>query len=138
MPQLRRTGLARTLVLFALVLTGLNVLAMLAFWSQQHVVRAQGVPDMVRARGLEIVDDRGNVRAQILVQPDGGGVLFRLIDQQRKPLVKLGAGADGTGLMLTGDPARQDWTGIQVLAKPAASTLRLLDPDGKERVIKPE
>ena len=123
---------------FALVLTVLNVLAMLVFWSQQQVARAQGVPDLLRARGLEIVDDRGIVRAQIIVQPNDGGVLFRLIDQQRKPLVKLGAGAEGSGLMLTGDPARQDWSGIQVLAKPGGSTLRLLNLDGKERVIKPD
>ena len=123
---------------FALVLTVLNVLAMLGFWSQQQVARAQAVPDIVRAKGLEIVDDRGIVRAQIIVQPNDGGVLFRLIDQQRKPLVKLGAGADGTGLMLTGDPARQEWSGIQALAKPGGSTLRLLNLDGKERVIKPE
>jgi hypothetical protein len=93
---------------------------------------------MLRAKGLEIVDDRGIVRAQIVVQCNNGGVLFRLIDQQQKPLVKLGAGADGSGLMLTGDPARQDWSGIQVMAKPAGSTLRLLNVDGKERVIKPE
>ena len=123
---------------FAVVLTVINVLAMFAFWSQQQVARAQAVPDMLRARGLEIVDDRGIVRAQIVVQQNDGGVLFRLIDQQRKPLVKLGAGADGSGLMLTGDPARQDWNGIQVLAKPGGSTLRLLNLDGKERVIKPE
>jgi len=122
----------------ALTLTALNLLAMLAFWSQLQVAGAQAVPDLVRARGLEIVDDRGIVRAQILVQPDDGGVLFRLIDQQRKPLVKLGAGADGSGLMLTGDPARQDWSGIQVLARPGGSTMRLLNRDGKERVIKPE
>jgi hypothetical protein len=61
---------------FALVLTVVNVLAMLAFWSQQQVARAQAVPDMLRARGLEIVDDRGIVRAQIVVQPnDGGGAV---------------------------------------------------------------
>lgn len=94
--------------------------------------------EALRIKGLEIVDDRGTVRAQIVVQPNDGGVLFRLIDQQRKPLVMLGAGADGSGLMLTGDPARQDWSGIQVLAKPGGSTLRLLNVDGKERVIKPE
>ena len=123
---------------FALALTVLNALAMLAFWSQQQVARAQAVPDILRAKGLEIVDDRGIVRAQIVVQPNDGGVLFRLIDQQRKPLVKLGAGADGSGLMLTGDPARQDWSGIQVLARPAGNTLRLLNLDGRERVIKPE
>jgi hypothetical protein len=40
--------------------------------------------------------------------------------------------------MLTGDPATQEWSGIQVLAKPAGSALRLLNVDGKERVIKPE
>ena len=123
---------------FALALTAINLLATLAFWSQLQVAGAQAVPDLVRAKGLEIVDDRGIVRAQILVQPDDGGVLFRLIDQQRKPLVKLGAGADGSGLMLTGDPARQDWSGIQVLARPGGSTMRLLNRDGKERVIKPE
>jgi len=123
---------------FALALTVVNVLAMLAFWSQMEVARAQAVPDVLRAKGLEIVDDHGIVRAQIVVQPNAGGVLFRLIDQQSKPLVKLGAGTDGSGLMLTGDPARQDWTGIQVMAKPGGSTLRLLNLDGKERVIKPE
>ena len=121
-----------------IALTVVNVLAMLAFWSHVQVAAAQAVPDMLRARGLEIVDDRGIVRAQIVVQPNDGGVLFRLIDQQQKPLVKLGAGTDGSGLMLTGDPARNDWSGIQVLAKPGGSTLRLLNLDGKERVIKPE
>ena len=93
---------------------------MLAFWSGQQVARAQAVPDMLRAKGLEIVDDRGIVRAQIIVQPTGG-VLFRLIDHQQKPLVKLGAGADGSGLMLTGDPARQDWSGIKSRPSPAAA-----------------
>src|SRR5262245_294438 len=123
---------------FVLAMTFLNVLAMIVFWSQQQAARAQAVPDILRARGLEIVDDRGIVRAQIIVQPNDGDVLFRLIDQKQKPLVKLGAGANGSGLMLTGDPVRQDWSGIQVLAKPAGSTLRLLNLDGKERVIKPE
>ena len=75
--------------------------------------------------GKNDFDDRGIVRAQILAQ-------------RQKPLVKLGAGVDGSGLMLTGDPTAQEWSGIQVLAKPAGSTLRLLSPDGKVRLIKPE
>ena len=120
-----------------LALTVVNLLGMFVFWSQMQVASAQGAPEILRAKGLEIVDDRGIVRAQIVVQPTGG-VLFRLIDQQQKPLVKLGAGADGSGLMLTGDPATQEWSGIQVLANPGGSTLRLLNLDGKERVIKPE
>ena len=122
----------------AFALTALNIIAMLAFWSQVQVTSAQAVPDVLRAKGLQIVDDRGMVRAQIIVQPGGNTVLFRLIDQNQKPLVKLGAGADGSGLMLTGDPGTQEWSGIQVLAKPAGSALRLLNVDGKERVIKPE
>jgi hypothetical protein len=39
---------------------------------------------------------------------------------------------------LTGDPATKDWSGTQVLAEPAGRALRLLNLDGKERVIKPE
>jgi hypothetical protein len=122
---------------FAFALTVVNVLAMVAFWSQQQIGRAQSGPDILRAKGLEIVDDRGLVRAQIIVQPNNGGVLFRLIDEKQKPLVKLGAGADGSGLMLTGDPAAREWSGIQVQAKPGESRVRLLNPDGTERIIKP-
>jgi len=122
---------------FAFALTVVNVLAMVAFWSQQQIGRAQAGSDIVRAKGLEIVDDRGLVRAQIIVQPNNGGVLFRLIDEKQKPLVKLGAGADGSGLMLTGDPAAREWSGIQVQAKPGESRVRLLNPDGTERIIKP-
>jgi len=47
----------------ALALTALNIVAMLAFWSQIQVTSAQVVPDVLRAKGLEIVDDRGIVRA---------------------------------------------------------------------------
>ncbi|MGE5834017.1 MAG: hypothetical protein ACM4AI_06020, partial [Acidobacteriota bacterium] len=57
---------------FALALTALNIVATLAFWSQVQVTSAQAVPDVLRAKGLEIVDDRGVVRAQIVVQPGGG------------------------------------------------------------------
>jgi len=55
----------------ALALTALNIVAMLAFWSQIQVTSAQVVPDVLRAKGLEIVDLRGIVRAQIIVQPGG-------------------------------------------------------------------
>src|SRR6185503_9896538 len=68
---------------FALALTALNIIAMLAFWSQVQVTIAQAVPDVLRAKGLQIVDDRGLVRAQIIVQPGGNSVLFRLIDENQ-------------------------------------------------------
>ena len=48
----------------AFALTALNIIAMLAFWSQVQVTSAQAVPDVLRAKGLQIVDDRG-----MLIQP---------------------------------------------------------------------
>jgi hypothetical protein len=127
----------------AVVLTFVNVVVLLGLVSQFHVVRAQSdVAPVVRARSLEIVDDTGKVRAQILVNKgtDGSdtGVLLRLIDTDGKPLVKLNAANDGSALMLSGDHGMREWNGIQVLAKPGGSSLRILNKDGKERLVKPE
>src|SRR5437762_1616622 len=74
----------------ALGLTLLN-LALLAFLllKLRPAVAQQDVPAVLRGRSLEIVDEHGRVRSQILVttpttMPDGKyyaeGALFRLID----------------------------------------------------------
>jgi hypothetical protein len=129
----------------AVGLTVLNGILLVGLLSQISAARAETLP-MLRGKGLEIVDDRGIVRAQIVVNPEttnadgrkvAGGVLLRLIDGDQKPLVKLGASIDGSGLMLSGDSGQREWHGIQILAKPAVSTLRLLNADGREHLIKP-
>ena len=82
------------------------------------------------------------MRAQVVVNKaaDGSdtGVLLRLIDTDGKPLVKLSAANDGSVLMLSGDHGLREWNGIQVFAKPGGSSVRILNKDGKEHVVKPE
>ncbi len=51
-------------------------LALLGYQFVSKPVVAQSVPDVVRARALELVDDRGRSRASINVVPEG---------EQRRP-----------------------------------------------------
>jgi hypothetical protein len=102
-------------------------------------------PDVLRGRGLEIVDDRGKVRASIAILPEDPKViwkgkpypetvLLRLITADGRPNVKLGAGKTGSGLLIAGE---SDPTYIQVLSEEGETTVRLKNKDGRERVIRP-
>jgi hypothetical protein len=95
---------------------------------------------------LENLDDHGKVCAQIIVvpagtEPDGQTypytTLLRLIDPNGRPGVKIDTSADGSGLLLTGDSEKRDWSGVQILADGTGSRLRLLNRDGQEQVIQP-
>jgi hypothetical protein len=101
---------------------------------------------VLRGRGLEIVDDNGKLRAQIIVYPastakDGekypDTVLLRLIDPNGRPGVKIATSEDGSGMTLAGDSERREWNGVQILAKAAGSTLKLTNKDGREHLLKP-
>jgi hypothetical protein len=103
------------------------------------------VPAVLRARALEIVDARGKIRASIAVLPEDPKViwkgkpypetvLLRLISPEGRPNVKLGASQMGSGLLIGG---QSDPTYIQVLAEGGESTLKLINKDGSERLIKP-
>lgn len=102
-------------------------------------------PEVLRGRGLEIVDERGKVRASITLQPEDPKVtwkgkpypetvLLRLITAEGRPNVKLGASKTGSGLLIAGEA---DPTYVQVLAEGGETTVRLKDKDGGERVIRP-
>lgn len=101
--------------------------------------RLQGSPqpgrmvDTVRVRVFELVDDRGTVRSRISVEP-GGEVVFRMLDQEGTIRVKLGGGRDGSGLVLLNDATEP---GVHLLAKPAGSTVRIANKDGRERLLAP-
>ncbi len=57
-------------------------------------------PDPVlRGQALELVDASGQIRSRLNVEKDGQ-VVFRLLDQRGTIRVKLGAGEDGSGLVL--------------------------------------
>jgi hypothetical protein len=103
------------------------------------------VPPVIRARALEIVDDRGRVRASLSVLPEDPKViwngkpypetvLLRLITADGRPNVKLGASKSGAGLLIGGE---SNPTYVQVLAEGGLSTVKLINKDGVERLIKP-
>ena len=129
------------------VLTALN----LGIFSYQLVQPRPGfaatadVPPVIRARALEIVDDRGRVRASLSVLPEDPKVmwngkpypetvLLRLITADGRPNVKLGASKSGAGLLIGGE---SNPTYVQVLADGGLSTVKLINKDGVERLIKP-
>jgi hypothetical protein len=101
---------------------------------------------VLRCRELIIVDEHGKNRAQIAVFPAytakdgqkyGESVLLRLIDQNGRPGVKIGAGADGTGVSFAGDSEKREWSGVQILANDKGSLIRLTNKDGRVQEIKP-
>ena len=129
------------------VITLCNIPLLLFSLSQTRAVVAEGVAPVLRGRGLEIVDGRGRVRASITIlpadptvkMPDGTvgypeTVLFRLIDSKGGPNVKLGATDRGAGLLLGGE---SDPTYVQILAEGPSTSLKLLNKDGREQLIKP-
>jgi len=131
-----------------IILTVIN-LAILMFSFVSGHTRSSSADDVVpvlRGKKLEIVDDQGKVRAQIIVtapetMPNGkksaGGTLLRLIDPNGRPDVKIGGSADGSGISLAGDSERRDWNGIQILADARGTSLILTNKDGRVQTIKP-
>jgi hypothetical protein len=90
-------------------------------------------PDTVRARVLELVGDDGTLRARLNVE-QGGEVVLRLLDQEGTIRVKLGAGTDGSGLVLNNDATEP---GVHLLAGRKGSSVRIANKDGRERVVTP-
>ena len=114
-------------------LVGINVALLTALVVQGRRVSAAGDPGTVRARAIELVDERGRVRAQLNVEPDGETV-FRLRNAAGEIRVKLGAGEDGSGLLLLDGSTEP---GIQLLAQRSGTQLTLASPGGQRRVITP-
>ena len=129
----------------AIVLTVINFLLLLLILAL--FIRPGLSPDVVpvlRTRELQIVDGQGRGRAQIIVAAattlqDGTlypeTVVFRLSDPNGRPAVKLSASVDGAILDLSGDSERTEWSGVQVFGN--GSLLKLVNRDGRERIIQP-
>ena len=131
---------------FLIALTVVNV-ASLAISLARPGAAADGAAPLLRGRALEIVDDRGRVRASITVfaadpsvkMPDGTTgypetVLLRLINSKGGPNVKLATTEDGAGLVLGGE---SNPTHVQVLARGATTSLKLTNKDGQVKLIAP-
>src|SRR6185312_15271989 len=102
------------------------------------------VAAMVRCRAFQLVDDQGRTRASISVLPAGTfqptgkaypeTVIFRLIDAQGRPEVKIVASEEGGALGFVGS---NDETQVKLEAQGGESSLMLLNKDGKRQEFKP-
>jgi hypothetical protein len=117
----------------ALVLTVVNLILLIVLVAQSRLIATQTVPEVLRVRAFELVDENGHVRAQLNVEPEGG-VVFRLRDENEIIRVKLGASAEGSGLVLIN---AQTEPGVHILTDQNGSSLTLTEEDGSQEVIKP-
>ena len=125
-----------------LILLNAVLLSLLVATQVPLVSASQSVQPVVRARSVEIVDEQGRVRAEILVHgPETVNgvrypetVLFRMIDQNKSPKMKLTVSEEGTALGLSDDADG----GIQLYANQRKGDfLKVVDRQGRERLIKP-
>ena len=130
-----------------LALSIANAAILLFSLAHPHCTAAQDVVPVIRGRALEIVDEHGHVRAEIRVtpaqptlkMPDGTTgypetVLLRLIDSKGAPNVKIAATEDGSVVSFAGE---SNPTYVQILARGTNTSLKLVNNDGREQVIKP-
>ncbi|PYS34240.1 MAG: hypothetical protein DMF75_07010 [Acidobacteria bacterium] len=126
----------------AIGLTVVNLLLLLFLLAQIHRTTAQDVVPVLRGRALEIVDGQGRIRAEILVHgPERVGgklypetVLFRMADQNRRPVVKFTAADTGSVLGLFDDSQGR----VQLNAKSdTGNFVKVVNKDGREQVLKP-
>jgi hypothetical protein len=132
---------------FLIVLTVVNIALLMFSLARPGAAEGQGVTPVLRGRALEIVDSRGRVRASITVfpadptvkMPDGTvgypeTVLLRLINSNGGPNVKIAATERGSALALGGE---SNPTYVQILAEGPSTSLKLVNKDGREQLIKP-
>jgi hypothetical protein len=131
----------------SLGLTALNLVILAIVLVRANAATVPGVVPVLRGRALEIVDDHDRVRAMIKVFPDNPTVkmpdgtlgypetvLLRLINSKGGPNVKIAATEDGSAVSLGGEA---NPTHVQVLARGADTSLKLVNKDGREQLIRP-
>ena len=121
-----------------IALTAVNLLILL-------LVAAQARPDrtsveVLRGRALEVIDERGQIRAKLHVD-EADEVVLRLIDQNGTIRVKMGAAEHGSGLLLIDDATEP---AVHVIAKrtptssrPNTTSITFRGADAQQRVITP-
>jgi hypothetical protein len=95
---------------------------------------------VLRGRSFEIVDEQGQVRSSLRIEPDGE-VVFRLFDKNGTIRVKLGANESGSGLLLADETTEP---GVHMIARrvgtadrPNTTRVTLTGAGGKQRVVEP-
>jgi hypothetical protein len=132
---------------FLIALTVINCTLVILSFAQLHPAWAADSAPVLRGSKLEIVDERGRVRASIAVipadptvkMPDGTTgypqtVLLRLINAEGRPNIKIDANELGGGVMVGG---ASDPTNASLRAGQKSTSLRMVNQDGRERLIEP-
>ena len=117
----------------AVAITLINLVLLIFAFARSGAPAAQTVPEVLRVRSIELVDDDGQVRAQLNVESDGE-VVFRLRDAKGTIRVKLGASEDGSGLVLLDDATEP---GVHLLTNRDGTSLTLTGKGGAQQVIEP-
>jgi len=115
----------------AVALAALCLVAVLAVAVLDRPAGAKRTPSVLRARTIELVDARGQVRAQMKVERNGE-VVFRLRDQDGAVRVKLGASRTGSGLLLLNEATEP---GVQALAGADKTSLSLQRGDQRNELV---
>jgi len=129
----------------AVVLSVANFVMLAFHLAWLEPLRADAIAPVLRGRALELLDEKGHVRAEIKVlpaqpiprMPDGSTtypetVQLRLFTSTGGPHVKLAATEDGAAMVLGGEPGY-----VQVLSRGADTLLKLVDREGRQQQIKP-
>lgn len=126
----------------AIGLTVINLVLLVFLLAQYHRATASEVAPVLRGRMLQIEDEQGRVRAEILVHGpetvDGKtypeAVLFRMADPKSGPVVKMTATPDGAALGLS-DGSRGT---VQLYSRQdKGNYVRVVNRNGSEQSIKP-
>jgi hypothetical protein len=123
----------RWLAVIALLLLAHLARPALPFLSAQAEQAKESAPSVLRAQAFELVNKQGQVVAQLYLGEDGAGNL-RLRDASGTVRVKLGATAQGSGLLLMDkevEPA------ISLAVKDSETTLTLAEKGKEKKVLKP-
>jgi hypothetical protein len=126
----------------------LNLVILMCVLLRANSAPSPEVAQVLRGHALEIVDNHGRVRAMIKVFPDNPTVnmpdgtmgypetvLLRLIDSKGAPNVRIAATQDGSAVSLDGE---SNPTHVQLLARGTSTSLKLVNKDGREQLIKPQ
>ncbi len=132
---------------FVIALSVVNLALLVFTLAHPRAVVEVSVAPVLRGRALEIVDDRGRVRANITVfradpnvkMPDGTTgypetVLLRLINSKGRPNIKIDASEVGSGVMVGGE---SDPIYASLIARGATTSLKFVNKDRREMVLKP-
>lgn len=122
-------------------LTVTNLVLLLLLVTQAGRTAAQSNDSILRGSALELVDDGGRIRTRVDVEPSGE-VVLRLFDSNGTIRVKLGAGTDGSGLLLADETSE---VGIHLISRrtgtserPNTTSITMRGAEGQERIIRPE